>query len=218
MASGLQRPGRYTRLRGRDPWTPCRSSSSRRTVIGCDPLVVTFENDTRPPVPGQQRLGLRRWRNGRLRTALVPCVRTRDLFSDLTVTTPAGCVDALTQTDLVRGPDGPFLTDPNPTTIQQSTVVMTSTDPNAVAWLVGPGWSSGSPERRWRPSSPSQHVGGQYLVCLQVVDQHGCEDQQCQLVVVRTLLRFIPNAFPPTGTGVNDVFFPVLAGNDLGGA
>ena len=60
-------------------------------------------------------------------------------------------------------------------------------------------------------------LGATYDICLTAWDANGCEDEFCaQLIVLDVLQMWVPNAFTPDGTGVNETFGPVFNGEWIG--
>lgn len=54
-----------------------------------------------------------------------------------------------------------------------------------------------------------------YEVCLISTNSIGCADTTCQIVEIGPYLTvYVPNAFTPNNDGKNDVFMPVIDGND----
>ncbi len=57
--------------------------------------------------------------------------------------------------------------------------------------------------------------GGNYKVCLSTVSNMGCPDSTCHYVIIDDVfLIYVPNTFTPEGDGVNDIFLPVIQGED----
>jgi gliding motility-associated-like protein len=187
---------------------------------GCHPLEVAFTNET----PAAQ-VGTCAWVFGDGGTGSNPAAGFNYNYANpglysvtLTVTSPEGCVTTVSHPNYIVVTPAPLATFelfPNPTSVEEPTVIFSATDPNAITWdwtIVG--LDSSHTEKEFSFEFP--HVlGDTYEVCLHVTDQWGCEDTQCQTIEVKDpLLVFVPNSFTPNGDGVNDWFFANLVGDD----
>lgn len=58
-------------------------------------------------------------------------------------------------------------------------------------------------------------AGGIYSVCLTTVSSNGCIDATCQNIIIDDVfLIYVPNTFTPEGDGTNDIFIPIIQGED----
>ena len=190
------------------------------STASCVPFPVNFTNTTDPVFLD----GTCTWSFGDGGTAQ-SCGITSYTYQNqgiydvtLTVTTAAGCTASLTQTAMItadHAPTAEFFMDPNPTSVDATTILMSALSPVPDQWnwdIVGYTNFTGSPDIEY---TFPQSEGGEYEVCLAVEDIYGCAAQECQtLVVIDPLLVFVPNAFTPSGDAINDYFFPYVSGAD----
>ncbi|MFB6258575.1 MAG: PKD domain-containing protein [Flavobacteriales bacterium] len=135
----------------------------------------------------------------------------------LTVETPAGCVDSVTEDDYVCVhpiPDAQFGFQPQETTYLHPEIDFTnqSIGDSTIFWDFG-GLDSSTIQ------NPSyvfpEEEAGTYDVCLTATSSEGCKDTVCKEVVVKgKFFLYVPNAFTPDGDGINDLFRPVINGMD----
>jgi gliding motility-associated-like protein len=187
---------------------------------GCHPLQVEFTNST--PVA---QIGTCDWDLGDGSSSSNTAATFGHNYANpglydvtLTVTSPEGCVTTISHNNYIQVTPAPLATFdpfPNPTSVEEPTVIFSATDPHAISWnWTIQGLDSSHTEQEFSFDFPNV-LGDTYEVCLHVTDQWGCEDDQCQTIVVKDpLLLFVPNSFTPNGDGVNDWFMPSLVGDD----
>ncbi|MBL7962699.1 MAG: gliding motility-associated C-terminal domain-containing protein [Flavobacteriales bacterium] len=187
-------------------------------LAGCAPLDVYFDNQTPPAHVGQCAWSFGNGSSGTNTGDFNFIYGAPGHFTvTLTVTSPEGCVTTLTKPQYILvqpPPQATFTAYPNPATVDNNNVSLASTDPLAVQWA----WDIGGLDSAFTRNvlHPFPNVlGGEYEVCLTVWDIYGCEDTECQTVIVKNPLAvYVPNAFSPNGDGVNDDFYPLVSGND----
>ncbi len=135
----------------------------------------------------------------------------------LTSTDGNGCVNSVSQTDLVcvdLFPVAAFQWSPITPSLNNPLVEFTnlSLGNTTNQWNVN-GVLSGNTDTQY---SFSETIGSSFEACLEVSNQYGCADSVCYTVFVnREEMVFVPNSFSPNDDGLNDVFFPVLSGFNL---
>ena len=135
----------------------------------------------------------------------------------LTSTDGNGCVNSVSQTDLV-------CVDLFPEAAFQWTPVTPSLNAPEVSFV---NLSLGNTTNLWNINgvvSTNEDVqysvldatGSTFEACLEVSNQYGCADSICYTIFVnREEMVFVPNSFSPNDDGINDVFYPVLSGFNL---
>jgi gliding motility-associated-like protein len=135
----------------------------------------------------------------------------------LTSTDGNGCVNSVSQTDLVcvdLFPVAAFQWSPITPSLYNPLVEFTnlSLGNTTNQWNVN-GELSGNADTQY---SFSETIGSSFEACLEVSNQYGCADSICYTVFVnREEMVFVPNSFSPNEDGLNDIFFPVLSGFNL---
>lgn len=187
------------------------------TNQGCTPVFVNFANTTTSALSATCL-----WDYGDGTTSnncsdvhifTAPGCYTISLF----VTTINGCIVDTTiysQICVFPYPIAEFGFGPQPTDIYNTQITFTNLTigGNTYAWnFSGLGSSTLTNPTFLFP----QDNGGVYPVCLTATNSYGCIDTVCHDVVIAgEFLIYVPNAFTPTGDGVNDMFFPILQGEE----
>lgn len=182
---------------------------------GCAPLEVNFTNTTDPMYVGGHCV----WDFGDGTDTVQTCGTTTHLYADagwyhvqLQVTTPQGCTGELIAPGAVLVdpvPQATFTWTPNPGTADNSTVVLTATDPHAVQYL----WSFHDGTYQSTPQASFHYpdkLAGEYPVCLYVEDRYSCSDTLCDTIPILVANLWTPTAFTPDGNGINDKFLPIM--------
>lgn len=97
-----------------------------------------------------------------------------------------------------------FVYGPDPATVEATTINFVNTSVNDVGLLWDFAGLATSVEDRTTYTFDF-HEPGEYNVCLSVMDDHGCPDSVCHIVVIHDVLEtYVPNCFTPDADGVND--------------
>jgi len=97
-----------------------------------------------------------------------------------------------------------FIFDPPSPTLSQPEIYFTDRSTGAVSWHWSFGDGNGSSDQHPRYAYRDTGI---YVVSLRVQSQEGCRDSTANIVHVRDEMQvFIPNAFTPNNSGVNDYF------------
>lgn len=134
-----------------------------------------------------------------------------------TVTSVDGCMSSYTLPNQICVYDYPtpdFEYEPSIISILNSDVEFTNTSSNASAYLwyfdaLGANDSSDLVD----PSYTFPPISGEYLVCMEAINDFGCAADTCKVIVVNELSTiYVPNAFTPDNDGINEVFMPIVSG------
>jgi gliding motility-associated-like protein len=184
---------------------------------GCSPVAGTFTNNTDPNLTGSCL-----WDFGNGVTSN-NCNPTYNFTQPgcynitLTVTSPQGCVGTLTQNQYIcvwPNPVADFIPTPQPTNILSPQIQFTNTSQGATIYSWDFAGLGNSNDVHPVFTFPDQDPGT-YMVCLQVENQYGCIDDICKPVIIDDYFTiYVPNAFTPTGDGINDIFIPIIDGID----
>jgi gliding motility-associated-like protein len=107
--------------------------------------------------------------------------------------------------DVKPAPEALFFYEPTEPTINRPDVFFTDRSRHAAFWWWD--FGDGSPEEREQHPKHTYQDTGVYVVTLKVQSQDGCRDSTWEAVHVRDEMQvYLPNAFTPNGTGINDAF------------
>lgn len=187
------------------------------TNQGCTPVVVNFSNTMNPA-----DVGTCTWDFGDGTTGsscnMTHVYSTPGCYDvTLTVVTTTGCtvngvVDSMVCVFPI--PQAEFTFTPNPGGIFFPDIEFTNltVGGNTYTWdFASLGTSTAINPAFTFPND----TGGVYQVCLSTVNTAGCFDSTCHNVIIQDeFIIYVPNAFTADGDGINDIFLPVLQGED----
>ena len=180
---------------------------------GCAPVLVTFTNT------GFSSGGNCQWNlgNGVVINNCGPVLGTYNTFGcydvTLQVTSSNGCVNSLTQNDIVcvnPQPVASFIIDQAQLSNYNTTANFTNTSSGHVSqtWNFGDGSGTST---QVSPQHTYAEETGYYYVTLVVANSHGCLDSTTQMVIVENdPIFYVPNTFTPDGDLYNENFKPVF--------
>jgi gliding motility-associated-like protein len=180
---------------------------------GCAPLPVQFWVDT-TGLSGASYL----WsfgQNGQTSTSIFPNLTytvagCQDV--SLTITNAAGCSTTETIPCMINvwaQPVAAFTPSTTFTNIDNSTISFDNNSTGGNTWL----WDFGNTttSMQWEPVI-TYETPGVYNVTLIVTNSLGCSDTASEVITVNDYhTLYVPNAFTPNGSGLNDIFIPVYA-------
>lgn len=181
----------------------------------CDPATVAFSNGSSSELPITY---LWQFSTGATSTLYEPTqvFSPSGVYSvSLTVTTSSVCIDtnmvSINNVTVNPSPYAGFSFSPQITTIFDPEITINNTaSPDAVSWnyAFGDGATSGFPFEK--------HVYetyGDYTITQYVTNNFGCSNTISQVVKILPEYRFwVPNAFTPDESTLNDVFLPIVIG------
>ena len=180
---------------------------------GCVPLSVTF---TEAAIPGGTTCT---WDFGDGNTA-TGCGNMNHTYTtpgchDVTLTVESGgCTNSLTQPGMVcvfENAVADFAHTPEIANVYDPVYSFTNLSSGADSYL----WTFDTlgTSTDEHPTFNFGAISGGYLVCLTATNAQGCNSVYCDSVYVEeTFTVFAPNAFTPTGDGINDSFMPIIRG------
>jgi len=132
----------------------------------------------------------------------------------LTATNQFGCAANLTQTDAIcfdPNPVADFEIQNNPLPIIDPTTLLQNTSQSATSsvWEFGDG---SAPSSAFSPIHTFPEKAGAYTVTLQIANSNGCTDATTQILQIeQDPIYYVPNAFTPNGSELNNVFLPIFS-------
>lgn len=183
-------------------------------LSGCEPLTVTFTSTGTPGISCLWDFG-----DGNTSTDCGPVTHTYTNAGSydvsLTVTDANGCTNSVTSPGYINvfpNPVADFTWGPQPTTILDPAVDFTDQSIDAATWawdFAGMGTSMAQ-----NPSFNFTNVGS-YDVTLLVTSPNGCTDMITQTIVIDPeFIIYVPNAITNDDDGLNEIFLPVISGED----
>lgn len=190
-------------------------SFSADSLEGCEPLLVTFTNNSF--IAGQSA----NWQFGDNQSDdfleqgqhLYTLAGNYDV--SLTVTNPSGCSNTATNLDYITVFPNPMAAFTYSVDLLDTGSIVQFNDlsTNAVTW----NWLFNSSSAQFVQNPVNFYSSaGEYSVQLEVISTEGCVSQSERfLTVFEPFAVYVPNAFTPDGDERNNTFYPVISGENL---